>query len=202
MERARLVLFLGALALAAGNGCGKGGGPARSGIGRLSVAGPWYWAIIAVQDVARLPRRLWPMFRLTLPLGSRLDSEMREIVRGATASLALKVLGAVLTFFFNLVLARMLGAQEAGLYFLAFTVATVVLLSTCCPAVRPVIVRHPLAVAISATATASVLNVVLIALLLSFGSCDPESRVTRTGLAVLTGAARTHAQLIVNFAYA
>lgn len=56
---------------------------------------------------------------------NRLDVHMLEVVNGAAVALVLKVLGAGLTFLFNLVLARTLGAEGTGLYFLALTVTTI-----------------------------------------------------------------------------
>jgi O-antigen/teichoic acid export membrane protein len=50
---------------------------------------------------------------------------MREIVRGATAAFVLKVFGAFLTFCFYVVVGRLLGPGQAGIYFLALTAATV-----------------------------------------------------------------------------
>lgn len=50
---------------------------------------------------------------------------MMEVINGAAVALVLKVLGAGLTFLFNLVLARTLGADGAGHYFLALTVTTI-----------------------------------------------------------------------------
>jgi len=50
---------------------------------------------------------------------------MLEVINGAAVALLLKVLGAGLTFLFNLMLARTLGAEGAGLYFLALTVTTI-----------------------------------------------------------------------------
>ena len=58
-------------------------------------------------------------------LRNRLDEHMLEVINGAAVALVLKVLGAGLTFLFNLVLARALGAEGAGLYFLALTVTTI-----------------------------------------------------------------------------
>jgi len=55
----------------------------------------------------------------------RIDEHMLEVINGAAVALVLKVLGAGLTFLFNLVLARTLGAEGAGLYFLALTVTTI-----------------------------------------------------------------------------
>jgi O-antigen/teichoic acid export membrane protein len=55
----------------------------------------------------------------------RLDDHMMEIVNGAVVALVLKVLGAFLTFCFNLLLARILGAEGVGVYFLALTVTTI-----------------------------------------------------------------------------
>lgn len=56
---------------------------------------------------------------------NRLDEHMLEVINGAAVALVLKVLGAGLAFLFNLVLARTLGAEGAGLYFLALTVTTI-----------------------------------------------------------------------------
>ena len=58
-------------------------------------------------------------------LRSRFDEHMVEVINGAAVALVLKVFGAGLTFLFNLVLARTLGAEGAGLYFLALTVTTI-----------------------------------------------------------------------------
>ena len=56
---------------------------------------------------------------------NRLDEHMLEVINGAAVAFVLKVLGAGLAFLFNLVLARTLGAEGAGLYFLALTVTTI-----------------------------------------------------------------------------
>lgn len=53
------------------------------------------------------------------------DSHIREILRGASFALFLKVLGAALAFFFNILLARRYGADGAGIYFLSLTVITI-----------------------------------------------------------------------------
>ncbi len=61
-----------------------------------------------------------------LPLvKKRLDSHTQELVEGASVAILLKVLGAGLAFGFNVMLARMLGADGAGIYFLALTAATI-----------------------------------------------------------------------------
>jgi O-antigen/teichoic acid export membrane protein len=69
----------------------------------------------------RVRRRSWDLSLF----GGRLDVHMRELIEGASVALVLKVAGAGLAFSFNVVLARMLGAEGAGLYFLALTLATV-----------------------------------------------------------------------------
>ena len=56
---------------------------------------------------------------------SRLDHHMHEVLRGASIAFVLKVLNAILDFVFNVMLARLLGAEGAGIYFLALTVSTV-----------------------------------------------------------------------------
>ncbi|MFP3868985.1 MAG: oligosaccharide flippase family protein [Desulfobacteraceae bacterium] len=58
-------------------------------------------------------------------LSRRLDGHMLEVVNGAALALGLKVVGAGLTFCFNILLARTLGAEGAGVYFLALTFTTI-----------------------------------------------------------------------------
>jgi len=60
-----------------------------------------------------------------LPVFRSLDSHMAEIVRGASIAFILKIIGAALAFAFNIVLARLLGAEGTGIYFLAFTVCII-----------------------------------------------------------------------------
>jgi len=55
----------------------------------------------------------------------KLDIHTEEVIRGASVSFAVKVIAAILGFALNVVLVRLLGASNAGLYFLAFTVATI-----------------------------------------------------------------------------
>jgi O-antigen/teichoic acid export membrane protein len=54
-----------------------------------------------------------------------LSPHMREIVRGASVAFILKVVAAFLNFAFNVVLARMLGVEGSGAYFLALTIVTI-----------------------------------------------------------------------------
>ena len=49
---------------------------------------------------------------------------MSEVVRGAGIAFVLKTATSGLGFFFNLIIARMLGAERAGIYFLALTTIT------------------------------------------------------------------------------
>lgn len=58
-------------------------------------------------------------------VSKRLDVHMLEVVNGAAVAFVLKVLGAGLAFSFNILLARTLGAEGAGVYFIALTVTTV-----------------------------------------------------------------------------
>lgn len=58
-------------------------------------------------------------------LKKRLDMHMLEVINGALVAFVLKVLGAGFTFMFNLLLARTLGAEGAGIFFLALTVTTI-----------------------------------------------------------------------------
>lgn len=50
---------------------------------------------------------------------------MREVLRGAMVTFPLRALGAGIAFSFNIVLGRLFGAEDAGLYFLALTIATI-----------------------------------------------------------------------------
>lgn len=60
-----------------------------------------------------------------LPFLKRLDRHMQEVVSGAGIAFVLRVTGAGFGFLFNVLLARFLGAEGAGIYYLAFTVTTV-----------------------------------------------------------------------------
>jgi O-antigen/teichoic acid export membrane protein len=55
----------------------------------------------------------------------QLDEHMLEVLQGSAVTFAIKVVGAALTFVFNVVLARLLGAEGAGIYFLALTLTTI-----------------------------------------------------------------------------
>jgi O-antigen/teichoic acid export membrane protein len=61
---------------------------------------------------------------LRLPLLERLDGHTQEVVRGAGVAFILRVTGAGFGFLFNVLLARLLGAEGAGIYYLAFTVTS------------------------------------------------------------------------------
>jgi O-antigen/teichoic acid export membrane protein len=54
-----------------------------------------------------------------------MDHHMKEVVRGTTTAFILKALGTGLSFGFNIILARLLGAKGAGVYYLALTVTTI-----------------------------------------------------------------------------
>lgn len=55
-----------------------------------------------------------------------LDSHAKELLRGTSVALTLRVIGAGLTFLLSLALARTLGADGAGIYYLAYGVITIV----------------------------------------------------------------------------
>ncbi len=54
--------------------------------------------------------------------GKRLDNHMIEIVSGASVAFSLKIGGAALAFCFSVILARLFGAEGAGVYFLVLMV--------------------------------------------------------------------------------
>ncbi|MFN2371623.1 MAG: flippase [Candidatus Krumholzibacteriia bacterium] len=59
------------------------------------------------------------------PLRGGPDAHFKEVLHGAFWAFALRVVGAVVGFGFNVLLARALGADGAGIYFLALTVTTI-----------------------------------------------------------------------------
>jgi O-antigen/teichoic acid export membrane protein len=61
---------------------------------------------------------------MTLPFLKNLDHHMQEVVRGASMAFLLKTLATGLGFVLSVVLARLLGPEGVGLYFLALTVNT------------------------------------------------------------------------------
>lgn len=58
-------------------------------------------------------------------LANLFEKQMAEILHGMSVALFLKVLGAGLSFLFSVYLARSLGAEGTGIYFLALSLATV-----------------------------------------------------------------------------
>lgn len=66
-----------------------------------------------------------PFFYRWLKLSNHFDANMQEVLSGASIAFLLRLAGAALTFGFSALLARMLGAEGAGLYFLALTATTV-----------------------------------------------------------------------------
>ena len=55
----------------------------------------------------------------------RFDDHMQELFHGATVAFVLKVIAAGIAFGLNIVLARFLGADGTGIFFLAFTIVTI-----------------------------------------------------------------------------
>jgi O-antigen/teichoic acid export membrane protein len=55
----------------------------------------------------------------------KLDSHLREILEGASVTFALRSIGIIFTFGFNLMLARMIGPDGTGLFFLSVSIITV-----------------------------------------------------------------------------
>jgi len=59
---------------------------------------------------------------------SRIDRHMQEVLKGASPALIIRVLGTVLGFAVSIMIARLLGAEGSGIYFL--TVSVVMIAST------------------------------------------------------------------------
>lgn len=55
----------------------------------------------------------------------RVDHHMQEVLRGTGIAFVLKGVGAGLSFLLNVMIARYLGAEGAGIYFMAFTLSTI-----------------------------------------------------------------------------
>ena len=55
----------------------------------------------------------------------RLDMHSREVLSGAALAFVLRAVGAGLAFALNVVIGRLLGAEGAGLYFMALSVVTI-----------------------------------------------------------------------------
>jgi len=53
------------------------------------------------------------------------DADLKEVLRGSAIAFAVKILAAGSAFAMNVVIARQLGADEAGLFFLAYTVVLI-----------------------------------------------------------------------------
>lgn len=62
---------------------------------------------------------------MRIPFSDYLSDTLLEIIRGSSIVFVLKVAGAGLAFVFNIVLARLLGADGTGAYFLSLTVLTI-----------------------------------------------------------------------------
>jgi O-antigen/teichoic acid export membrane protein len=60
-----------------------------------------------------------------LPPIKSLDHHMKEVVEGSSISFIVRILAAGLGFGFNILIARLLGAEGAGIYFLSLTVITI-----------------------------------------------------------------------------
>lgn len=67
-----------------------------------------------------------PLRKIKNKLRRGLDGHMHEILSKGAIAFLLKIIGAGLAFGFHVAVARMLGAEGAGLYFLALTIITLV----------------------------------------------------------------------------
>ncbi len=56
---------------------------------------------------------------------SKLDSNYQELITGSSMLMLIKVIAAGLAFFFSIVLSRLFGAENIGIYYLAVTIVTV-----------------------------------------------------------------------------
>jgi O-antigen/teichoic acid export membrane protein len=56
---------------------------------------------------------------------NRQDGHMQEVMKGASSALVIRVFGTLLGFAVSVVIARLLGAEGSGIYYLALSVATI-----------------------------------------------------------------------------
>jgi O-antigen/teichoic acid export membrane protein len=63
-------------------------------------------------------------FKFSLTLWPH-DSNFHEVLRGTKTAFTTKIIGSILAFSFNLALGRLLGADGAGIYFLAFSITAI-----------------------------------------------------------------------------
>ncbi len=62
---------------------------------------------------------------IRIPFFSSADEHMVEVIKGTSVAFSLKVLGAGISFGFNVLLARVFGAEGSGVYFLALTMTSI-----------------------------------------------------------------------------
>jgi O-antigen/teichoic acid export membrane protein len=55
----------------------------------------------------------------------KLDGHMQEVLKGASAALMIRIFGTLLGFLLSVMIARLLGAEGSGVYFLALSVVTI-----------------------------------------------------------------------------
>ena len=55
----------------------------------------------------------------------RADQHLGEVMKGASSSMMIQILGSILGFAVSVIIARMLGAEGSGVYYLALSVATI-----------------------------------------------------------------------------
>ncbi len=116
-------------------------------------------------------------YRERIPVINRLNLEMREVIGKSGAAFALRISGAGMGFVFNVILARMLGAQGAGIYYLALAITGIgALISTV--GIPDALLRF-----IAAHAT--------------HGEWDKVAEVYRQGVRISTGAAIACTALLV-----
>ena len=56
---------------------------------------------------------------------NKFDGHTQELISGASVALVLKIIAGGIAFLFNIVLARLLGAEGSGIYFLTFTIVLI-----------------------------------------------------------------------------
>ena len=59
------------------------------------------------------------------------DRDLKELLRGATKALFLKIFAAIIALVFNIVIIKTIGADKSGIYFLSFTIVTILATISC-----------------------------------------------------------------------
>lgn len=67
----------------------------------------------------------YQLYRINEVFSKKVDGHMQEVLKGAFSALMIRVLGTLIGFIVSVLVARQLGAEGSGVYYLALSVATI-----------------------------------------------------------------------------